>query len=128
MSNPPPPPPPPAWTGLFNEALDDLAATLTTITGLPVVLDPRNIRPGCALIQAPSFTAFNYNIAKMEIPVTLISSGPGNLDALRQLLDLAAKVLDKNVAVTEGRPVAVDIGGTSTAGYELIVAVQAQTG
>lgn len=123
-----PHPEPTPYGGLFNEALDDLAATLATITGLPVVLDPRNIRPGCALIQAPSFTMFNYNIAKMEIPVTLISSGPGNLDALRQLLDLAAKVVAKNVAVVEGRPVAVDIGGTSTAGYELTVALQAQTG
>jgi hypothetical protein len=34
-----------AYTDLFNEALDDLAAKLATVTGLVVVTDPRNIKP-----------------------------------------------------------------------------------
>ena len=79
-------------TGLFNEGLDDLATTLLTITNLPVVRDPRNISPGCVLIGAPSFDAWNYNIAKMTVPVQIISSGPGNQDALDQLLTIASKL------------------------------------
>jgi len=51
--------PVPAYTDLFNEAIDDLTATLQTITGLQVVNDPRNIVPPCILIDAPSFDAFN---------------------------------------------------------------------
>ena len=88
-----------AGTGLINEALDDLATTLLTITGLPVVRDPRNLTPGCVLIGAPSFTAWNYNIIDLEVPCTVISSGPGNQDALDQLLTIASQVLAKNVAV-----------------------------
>jgi hypothetical protein len=114
-------------TGLFNEGLDDLAATLATISGMRVVRDPRNISPGCILIGAPTFTAFNYNIAQMSVPVQIISSGPGNQDALDQLLTLASQLLTKNVAVTEGRPTSLDIGGTIVPGYDLMVEMQVQT-
>ena len=44
--------PVPAYTDLFNEAIDDLTATLHTISGLQVVNDPRNIVPPCILIDA----------------------------------------------------------------------------
>jgi hypothetical protein len=64
---------PVAYTDLFNEALDDLTATLQTVTGLQVVNDPRNIVPPCAFIDAPSFEAFNYNIVKITFPVRLIT-------------------------------------------------------
>ena len=59
-------------TGLINEALDDLQTTLATITGVPAVRDPRNITPGCVLIGAPSFTAWNYNIVELSVPCTII--------------------------------------------------------
>lgn len=116
-----------AGTGLFNEGLDDLATTLLTITGLPVVRDPRNISPGCVLIGAPSFQAYNYNIAQLTVPIQVISSGPGNQDALDQLLTIVGQLLDKNVAVTEGRPTSLDIGGTICPGYDLTIEMQVQT-
>ena len=34
-----------AYTDLFNEAIDDLSATLATISGLRVVTDPGKINP-----------------------------------------------------------------------------------
>jgi len=71
---------PVAYTDLFNTALDDLTATLQTVTGLQVVNDPRNLVPPCAFIDAPSFVAWNYNIVKITFPVRLITLGPGNLD------------------------------------------------
>ena len=117
-----------AYTDLFNEALDDLSTTLTTISGLPVATDPRNIVPGCVLIEAPSFEAFNYNIVRLTFPCTLIGSGPGNLDALRALLAISAQLLAKNVAVTEGRPSVANIGGTEQPAYSLTIQMQAQTG
>ena len=116
-----------AGTGLINEALDDLKTTLATLTGIPAVRDPRNITPGCVLIGAPSFTAWNANIVALDVPVTIISSGPGNLDALDQLLSIVASVLGKNVAVTDGRPSNVEIGGVFAPAYELTVRMQAQT-
>jgi hypothetical protein len=118
---------PVAYTDLFNEALDDLASTLGTITGLQVVTDPRNLVPPCVFLGAPSFTAWNYNIVKMTFPVQIISLGPANLDAMRNLLNLSALVLAKNVAVTDGRPTTLDIGGVMLPAYELTVNLQAQT-
>lgn len=117
-----------AYTDLFNEAIDDLAATLGTITGLRVVTDPRYISPNCCFIDAASFDAWNGNIVKMIFPVTLIGSGPGNLDVLRPLLAMAAQLLTKNVAVTSGRPGTLEVGGQQYAAYNLSISLQAQAG
>jgi hypothetical protein len=118
---------PVAYTDLFNETLDDLATFLGTVTGLQVVTDPRNLVPPCAMIGAPSFTAFNYNIVKMTYPIQIVTLGPGNLDAMRSLLHTAAQVLGKNVAITAGRPLTLDIGGVTVPAYELTAEMQAQT-
>jgi len=117
-----------AYTDLFNEAIDDLATTLGTISGLRVVQDPRYVAPNCVFIDAPSFEAWNANIVKMTFPVQVVGMGPGNLDALRPVLAIAAQLLAKNVAVTVGRPTALDIGGTMVPAYDLTIALQAQTG
>jgi hypothetical protein len=116
-----------AYTDLFNEALDDLAATLTTITGLRVVTDPKAINPPCAFLDAPSFDAFNYNIVRMTFPVRVIGSGPVDLNGLRVLLNLAAALLTKNVAVLDGRPSVLNIGGQDYGAYDLTIAIHAQT-
>ena len=118
---------PVAFTDLFNEALDDLTATLTAVSGLQVVNDPRNLVPPCAFIDAPTFEAFNYNIVKISFPVRLKTLGPGNLDAQRSLMNLAAKVLGANVEVVDGRPTIAIIGGSEMAAYDLTIEMQAQT-
>lgn len=117
-----------AYTDLFNEAIDDLAATLATISGLPVVTDPRNILPGCAFLDAPSFDAFNYNIVNMDFPVKVIGSGPGNADSLRFILGIVAQLLAKKVAVLSGNPSVAIVGGTEQPCYNLTIRMQAQTG
>jgi hypothetical protein len=117
-----------AYTDFLNHALDDLVTNLKTITGLRVVNDPRNINPPCAFVDAPTVESFNYNIVKMTFPVTLISNGPGNLDALRQLLNLTSLLVAKNVAVMSASPKVVTVGGQDFAGYELIIPLQAQNG
>ena len=118
---------PVAFTDLFNEALDDLTATLTAVTGLQVVSDPRNLVPPCAFIDAPSFEALNYNIVKMTFPVRCITLGPNNLDAQRSLMNLASKVLGANVGLTDGRPTIAMIGGADYPAYDLTITMQAQT-
>lgn len=116
-----------AYTDLFNEALDDLSVRLATISGLQVVTDPRNLVNPCVFIGPPSFEAWNYNIVKMSFPCRVISSGPGNLDALRNLLNLSALILGNNVAVTAGRPTMASIAGIDYPAYDLDIAIQAQT-
>jgi hypothetical protein len=115
------------YTDLFNEALDDLVATLTAVSGLQVVSDPRNLVPPCVFIDAPTFEAFNYNIVKMTFPVRVITLGPNNLDAQRSLLNLASKVLAANVGLTDGRPTIAMIGGADYPAYDLTITMQAQT-
>lgn len=115
------------YTDLFNTAINNLSTFLGTVTGLRVVTDPRNLQPNCALIQAPSFTAYNYNIVDLAFPITIVGVGPGNEDALRTILNTVSLVLGKNVAVTDGRPVTLDLGGTVAPAYELTVKMQAQT-
>lgn len=115
-----------AYTDLFNETLDDLAAKIGTATGLPVVLDPRNLQPPCVFIDAPRFTAWSSAIAKMEFPVRVISLGPNNLDAHRNLLNMAAALLTAAIGVTDGRPTVAIIGGVELPAYDLNVFIQAQ--
>lgn len=117
---------PVAFTDLLNEALDDLAATLTTITGLQVVTDPRNMVAPCAFIDAPSFTVFANNVVDMTFPIRIITLGPGNLDAQRSLLNLASKVITKRIGVTDGRPTVAVIGGSELPAYDLTISLQAQ--
>jgi len=118
---------PVAFTDLFNEALDDLTATLTAVSGLQVVNDPRNLVPPCAFIDAPTFEAFNYNVVKVIFPVRIITLGPNNLDAQRSLMNLASKVLAANVGVTDGRPTIAMVGGVDYPAYDLTITMQAQT-
>lgn len=116
-----------AYTDLFNTALNNLSTFLGAVSGLRVVTDPRNLQPNCALIQAPSFTAWNHNIIDLTFPITIVGVGPGNEDALRTILNTVSLVLGKNVAVTDGRPVTLDLGGTVAPAYELTIKMQAQT-
>ena len=117
-----------AGTGLINEALDDLQTTLATITGVPAVRDVRNITPGCVLIGAASGEAFNNNnIVVLDVPLVAISSGPGNQDAIDQLLSIVALILAKNIGVTSFRPTTINIGGVEAPAYEMTMRMQAQT-
>jgi len=126
MSLPEPPPPPAPWPDLFNEGLDDLAATLATITGLRVVMNPKDINPPCVFINAPSIDAFNYNIARMEVPVDVITLGPASLDALRDVLAIVAELMKKNVAMTDARPAVFEVGSQSYASYRVTIPMQVQ--
>ena len=115
------------YTDLFNTALDDLAAFLTEVRGLQVVTSPQNIVPPCAMISACSFEAWNSQVADMTFPITLITLGPANLDAMRSLLNMCALVLNHNVAVTSGRPTTLEVGSAIYPAYELIIKLTAKT-
>jgi hypothetical protein len=114
------------WPDLFNEGLDDLATTLATITGLRVVMNPKDINPPCVFINAPTIDAFNFNIARMEVPVDVITLGPASLDALRDVLAIVAKLMKKNVAMTDARPAIFEVGSQSYASYRVTIPMQVQ--
>ena len=114
------------YDDLFNTALNNLSSFLRSVTNLVVVTDPRNLQPNCVLIQAPSFTAWTSDAVRLTFPVTIVGIGPGNEDALRTILYTVSLVLGKNVAVTDGRPVTLDIGSTIAPAYELTIEMLAQ--
>ena len=118
-----------AYTDLLNEALDDLVTSLGTISGLQVVTDPRNMRPPCAFVNAPTFTTplMTNKRWKLVFPVQVLVPGPFNLDAQRTLLNLAAKIMGANLAVMEGRPTSLDVGGALFPAYELQIYMEAKS-
>jgi hypothetical protein len=117
-----------AYTDLFNNAINDLATTLNDVTGLTVYTDPRNITPGVgfALIGSPSFNTYSPGIVSMTFPIQVMSTGPANEDALRNLLNTASKVFGARIGTMEGRPITLDIGGSMLPCYELLLNLQAQ--
>lgn len=110
-----------AGTGTYNDSLGVLATRLTAVSGLPVTRDPRNITPGCVLISAPTVEFFNGQIGHMRVPLLIISSGPGNQDALDQLLTIVGQIAALNVGATVASPMSVNIGGTEAPAYEMTV-------
>jgi hypothetical protein len=118
-----------AYTDLFNEAIDDLTASLTAVSGLRVVNDATKIVPNCVFIDAPNFTTFagNGNVIRLEFPVKVIGSGPAGLPVLRQILSIVATVLGSPIIVMGGRPSSLEIGGALYPCYDLDCAIQAQT-
>ena len=116
-----------AYTDLFNEAIGDLAATLGAISGLTVYTDPRNISAPCVFIDAPRFTAINYNVVKMSFDVKVIGSGPGDKFALQNILSKVAAILSAKTGTQSGAPGVASIGGTEMPCYDIVIDIQAQT-
>jgi hypothetical protein len=119
-----------AYTDLFNEAIADVSATLTAVSGLRVVTDPTKIVPNCVFLDAPSFTtiAGNGNIVRMEFTVKVIGTGPSKpASTAKTVKHDAAAVLASPIIVMSGQPGAVELGGATYPCYNLQMALQAQT-
>ena len=118
-----------SYTDLFNEAIDDVTATLTAIPSLRVINDPTKLAPNCVYLDVPSFTTFagNGNIVRMEFPIKVIGSGPAGLPVLRSILSIVATVLGSSIIVMGGRPSSLEIGGALYPCYDLDCAIEAQS-
>ena len=118
-----------AYTDLFNEAIDDVTATLTAVSGLRVVNDPTKLAPNCVYLDAPNFTTTfgNGNIVRLEFPIKVIGSGPAGLPVLRSILDIVSKVLLSPIIVMAGRPSNLEIGGQLFPCYDLDCGIQAES-
>ena len=119
----------PAYTDLFNEAITDVAATLTAVTGLRVVTDATKIVPNCVFLDAPSFDSIagGGNVVRMTFPIKIIGTGPAGLPVLQKILSIAALVLGSSIVVMSGQPGSVEVGGATYPAYNLTMSLQAQT-
>lgn len=112
-------------TGIFAEAQATLAASLTAL-GLAVVTDARNARPMCVLIEPPTFTCFNSNVATVEFGIRILAAPPGNQDAADYLVTKADAIMDSTISVISGRPGLTSIGGQDIPSYDLLIRVSTQ--
>ncbi len=105
--------------GLFKDGYDQLVTELKTITGLPVVNDPRLINPPCALLEAPTIEMPTSVIAAMDFRLVIIGVGAGDNRTMDQLLDIADLVRAAEIGLTAARPTTVTYAGLDYAAYEL---------
>jgi hypothetical protein len=117
-----------AYTDLFNEAIDDVAATLTAVVGLRVITDATKIVPNCVFIDAPSWEtqAGNGKVIEMSFPIKVIGSGPAGLPVLRQILGICALVQTSPIIVMSGQPGSVEIGGATYPAYNMTMSLKAE--
>lgn len=77
------------------DAVDLVAETIGTETGLRSVADPRQIVLPCVLVNPPrlEFNILGGTGAEAEITVMLLTPGPYNADSLRSLAEMLDSVL-----------------------------------
>jgi len=118
-----------SYTDLFNVAFDQVKTSLATVANLPVVDNPQNaagFANGFVVLQAPSFQAFNFNVAKLSFEIQIVLPGQGNQSALRRGMQIAASLMALKIGVLSGRPGVVDLGGTESPAYLITLDMEAQ--
>ena len=109
-------------TGIFADAQSTVVTTLTGL-GLKVVTDVRNARPLTVLVDPPTFTAFNSNIADIEIELKVLAAPPANQDQIDYLITTADTIMNSALSLIRGIPVVMQIGGQEVPTYDLTVRV-----
>jgi hypothetical protein len=112
-------------SGIFADAQSTLVASLSAL-GLKVVTDVRNARPITVLIEPPTFTCFNSNIADIEIGIKILAAPPGNQDAADYLITTADTIMNSSISLIRGIPGVMLIGGQEVPTYDLTVRVGTQ--
>lgn len=101
--------------GLIADSLADFVSVLED-AGLPVVTDPRNLRPPAVFVDSPSIRSLSVDAVELVIPCVCVASPPGNADALNALIALMDDVLDASVPAST---ITAEPGLYSTAGQDL---------
>jgi len=112
-------------TGIFASAQATLVASLTAL-GLKVVTDVRNARPITVLVDPPTFTCFNNNVAEIAFGVKVLAAPPGNSDAVDYLITTADTIMNSSISLIRGIPGVMQIGGQEVPTYDLTVRVGTQ--
>ena len=109
-------------SGIFIAAQTTLVDSLKAL-GLAVVTDIRNARPMTVLVDPPTFTTFNSNIAQIEFSVKILAAPPGNSDAANYLMTTADVIMNSEISLISGNPGLLLAGGQDIPTYELTVRV-----
>jgi hypothetical protein len=109
--------------GLFTEAYEIVVDALAA-ADLPVIDDPRNLRPPGVIVDPPTFTAISANLVEFDFPVSIIMPPPGNKDALYAALTLIDDILLlPDLLVISGTSGVYTTGGQELPSYQLIIKI-----
>ena len=111
-----------AGTGTLHAAVNEVMAELAEL-GIPATADPRNARPGAVLVQLPTFNTYTYNVLDIRIGIQVCGPAVGAKDVSDVVMTVVDKIVNSPIAITEGRPTTVEVGGQSLPAYELTVAI-----
>jgi hypothetical protein len=107
-----------AASGTLKDCLKAVTDELADL-GLPAVTDPRNVRPGAIFVELPVLNAFTFNVLDVTIPLRVCGTPPGNKDSADWVITTVDKIINSPIAITDGRPTTVEIGGQSLPAYDL---------
>lgn len=87
--------------GALNDAFDGVVAAIQA-TGLQVITNPHNARPGAVIVEPSSVTVSSIRGTQrlVEFPVWCIVPPPGDARAMRALNDMADLVINKVPAIS----------------------------
>ena len=95
--------------------LYDLIVGQLQDAGLPVVDDPRAVRPPLIVVEPPTVTGTpNGHHVSCTVPIIVVAPPPGNRDAARFLMGLTDQVVD----ILEG-PSTAEPGTYTISGQEM---------
>ena len=114
----------PIINGLFRDAIDMVADSLTALALVPVT-DPRNARPLTVFVELPTFTCFNSKIADITCDVRILGAPPGNSDSTNYILTVCDTIMDSEIVIISGQPSIAQIGSQELPAYDLTIKISA---
>lgn len=108
------------------DAIAGLVAELAA-ANLPVVSDPRNVRPPAVLVDAPSVRALSLAVLEITVPCVIVAPPPGNADAMTALVAMMDTMFSLPIECTEmsATPGVYSIAGQELPSYSVLITFQA---
>lgn len=98
--------------GALVDAVVSIETALAGIS-MPVIVDPRSIRPSVVLIEPPSITGISAGITHLDVTLTVTSPPPGDRKSIDRMLDTVDEIIEL-IPISAGQ-----FGLTATGGQEL---------
>jgi hypothetical protein len=104
------------------DAIAGLVAELAA-ANLPVVSDPRNVRPPAVLVDAPSVRALSLSVLEITVPCVIVAPPPGNADAMTALVTMMDTVFALPIECTSmtATPGVYTIAGQELPSYSVVI-------
>jgi hypothetical protein len=102
----------------LDAALDELTTGLGEAMGLSSTRDPAAIVPPCVFVGLPRIAGRTLGATQLEVPVSIVSAGNGDLTAGRWLLDNVQELLELT-GTREATPRPISVGSADFPAYQV---------